>query len=486
MVMVDPSYFGYAQKRESSGDPFATNPRSSAKGLYQFTDGTWLDMMRKHPELGLTQGGQFDPEQSKRAMGAFTGDNADVLTRAGYAPTNDNLYAAHRFGSGGALKLLGSDPSASAEDVLSPAVLSANPDLSGKTVSQILGGSQGGSSAFAPTTSQQAPALDAISNALAMAPGAQAAQAPSGSPSFLDKLKSGGPGALIGLPNGMTSGGYDLGGAMMGAGAGLASIGNPAQGAALADLSKQANQSQYSMHVDPLTGTVYRIDTRKGNVSIINGGVDPTVMEERKSQATKMGEQLVTDEKKVIDNASTARTALANNEVLKAALSDPNVYQGFGGDAVNKLKSAAQAAGFKVDGVADAQLANAISRQAALQLRNPTQGAGMPGSLSNSDRDFLASMTQNLGNTREANALIADWQGKLAQHALDIEDQRQRYVADHGRIDHNWYTHLSNWEKSNPVFGAQDRAAADAVIRRSSSSSVQNAARPSLNDIFGK
>jgi hypothetical protein len=37
---------------ESHGDPNAKNKRSSAMGLGQFLDETWLDMMRAHPRFG--------------------------------------------------------------------------------------------------------------------------------------------------------------------------------------------------------------------------------------------------------------------------------------------------------------------------------------------------------------------------------------------------------------------------------------------------
>ena len=44
----------------------------------------------------------------------------------------------------------------------------------------------------------------------------------------------------------------------------------------------------------------------------------------------------------------------------------------------------------------------------ALELRNPSGGAGMPGAMSDADRNFLASIPPSLANTKEGRALIAN------------------------------------------------------------------------------
>ena len=72
---------------ESSGDPNAKNKRSSATGLGQFLDETWLDMIRAHrPDLakGRSQDEilelRRDAKIAREITARFTERNAEMLT----------------------------------------------------------------------------------------------------------------------------------------------------------------------------------------------------------------------------------------------------------------------------------------------------------------------------------------------------------------------------------------------------------------------
>ncbi|WP_208438722.1 transglycosylase SLT domain-containing protein [Bartonella grahamii] len=92
------SYLYRVAQVESGGNPNARNPRSSAGGLYQFIDST-------AKQYGLQD--RFDPMQAADAMGRFTLDNRNHLSRIlGRAPTDAELYLAHQQGAGGAARLL--------------------------------------------------------------------------------------------------------------------------------------------------------------------------------------------------------------------------------------------------------------------------------------------------------------------------------------------------------------------------------------------
>lgn len=125
-------------RRESSLQPTAQAPTSSARGLYQFIDSTWLTMVREEGRnLGL---GRFaeqigrdasgrptvadpaarqqilalrdDPAVSALMAGAFTNRNAAELRSAtGRNPTEGELYMAHFLGSGGAARLINANQS---------------------------------------------------------------------------------------------------------------------------------------------------------------------------------------------------------------------------------------------------------------------------------------------------------------------------------------------------------------------------------------
>ena len=119
---------------ESRLNPKAQAPTSSASGLYQFVDQTWLGTLKQDGSaLGLgryadaisqSADGRYtvsdpamrtailrlrnDPSVSALMAGAFTRNNAAQLASAiGRQPTDGELYIAHFLGSDGAAKLIG-------------------------------------------------------------------------------------------------------------------------------------------------------------------------------------------------------------------------------------------------------------------------------------------------------------------------------------------------------------------------------------------
>ncbi|HEU4659562.1 MAG TPA: transglycosylase SLT domain-containing protein [Pseudolabrys sp.] len=142
-------------RMESNLNPQARAQSSSAQGLYQFVDQTWLATMKQAgPSLGfgryaaaIVQGpdGRYDvpdpdmrtaimelranPSASAIMAGAFARSNAAQLqTALGRPPTEAELYIAHFLGSDGAQKLIGmasKNPQAIAADIF-PAAAAAN------------------------------------------------------------------------------------------------------------------------------------------------------------------------------------------------------------------------------------------------------------------------------------------------------------------------------------------------------------------------
>ncbi len=140
---------------ESSMNPQAASTTSSARGLYQFIEQTWLaTLKRSGPSLGYgryaaaivqTGPGRYevpdaamrrdimalrdDPTANAAMAGALTRDNAGQLTaRLGRKPTDGELYIAHVLGSAGAIRLtalVAASPGAPA-DAAFPAAAEAN------------------------------------------------------------------------------------------------------------------------------------------------------------------------------------------------------------------------------------------------------------------------------------------------------------------------------------------------------------------------
>src|SRR5262249_15158014 len=129
--------------RESNFNPKAKSSKSSATGLFQFIDQTWLATVKQSgASLGYgryadaitrTSSGRYvvhnasarravmnlryDPSANAVMAGAFTKANAARLTRAlGRTPTDGELYIAHVLGQSGAVKLITSAENAPQTD----------------------------------------------------------------------------------------------------------------------------------------------------------------------------------------------------------------------------------------------------------------------------------------------------------------------------------------------------------------------------------
>jgi hypothetical protein len=130
---------------ESAGRADARNPLSTATGLGQFIEGTWLRMMRSYrPDLvqGLARAEllalRLDPELSREMVRNLARENEEYLQARGHQTTAGRLYLAHFLGAEGAHRALSSDPSLGVGDVLGAAVVAANPFLDGKRIADLL------------------------------------------------------------------------------------------------------------------------------------------------------------------------------------------------------------------------------------------------------------------------------------------------------------------------------------------------------------
>lgn len=119
---------------ESSFNANAGASSSSAKGLFQFTDGTWNSMVAKYGNqynVSSAPGSVFDPT-SNALMGAqFTKDNQAILEAKGLPVDPGNLYIMHFLGSSGGpafIQQYQSNPVAIASSLF-PVQAGANPGV---------------------------------------------------------------------------------------------------------------------------------------------------------------------------------------------------------------------------------------------------------------------------------------------------------------------------------------------------------------------
>ena len=132
---------------ESRGKVNAQNPLSSAGGLGGFIDSTWLTMVKRYrPDIAAgksnaqiialkTRDGALATEMTRH----YIQENARHLEKNGLPSTMANLRLAHWFGAGGAVQLLNvANKNQPIANVVSPAVMKANPNIQGKTVQQVI------------------------------------------------------------------------------------------------------------------------------------------------------------------------------------------------------------------------------------------------------------------------------------------------------------------------------------------------------------
>lgn len=130
---IDVGYMFAMAQQESSFDPNARATTSSAKGLYQFIDGTWSGMVKKYGSTyGITDSNEDKFNAAKNAMMAalYSRDNEKDLQSVlnGRRATPTELYLAHFLGSGGAKQFLRAEPNTIAAQIL-PSPAKANPSI---------------------------------------------------------------------------------------------------------------------------------------------------------------------------------------------------------------------------------------------------------------------------------------------------------------------------------------------------------------------
>lgn len=130
---TDFDYLLATAARESAFKPNAKARTSSATGLFQFIESTWIQTVKEEgaryglgkyePHIFKTSSGRYtvpnkairneilnlrkDPEIAATMAGAFTKQNAEYVgSRLGREPTQGELYIAHFLGPGGATKLI--------------------------------------------------------------------------------------------------------------------------------------------------------------------------------------------------------------------------------------------------------------------------------------------------------------------------------------------------------------------------------------------
>lgn len=185
-------------------------------------------------------------------------------------------------------------------------------------------------------------------------------------------------------------------------------------------------------------------------------GVGPTADESAVQAAnTKYKEGVVSDvlthRKNTMSAAAQAPNKIASMHRIVQLLGDVE------GGSTQRLgmafSSAVKPLGITLDSsLGNKQAADAASKELALQLKQTGEGAGMPGALSDSDRQYLASMAPGLEQTVSGRKLIAEGHIALAQRQQQIAQAMRNYEKKHGQLDNGFFDQLQAWSNANPLF----------------------------------
>jgi hypothetical protein len=227
-------------RRESSLDPNAKAKTSSAAGLFQFIEQTWLGAVKNYgarhgldaESAAITQSAsgkfivadtgkreeilnlRFDPVKAAALAGELIEENRTGLERRlGRVVDAGEVYAAHFLGLGGAARLLAAKPDAIAAEIL-PRAAAANRAVfydgsRARTIGEVLasmtqsmGAAAGNSAAPTPPTIAETAVRAA---ALENAPAPQRAERRSSAPPVIEKKSASLPFATLSLAGGIAS-----------------------------------------------------------------------------------------------------------------------------------------------------------------------------------------------------------------------------------------------------------------------------------------
>ncbi len=197
----------------------------------------------------------------------------------------------------------------------------------------------------------------------------------------------------------------------------------------------------------------------QGRAVNVTTSMDPGEKEESKGLGKYFAEQFINTQQA----GRAARGTIDRLDALNALLGQ--TYTGAGAEVTMKIKRAAKAVGIDLskynvaDDVAPAEAAKALSSEMALELRNPAGGAGMPGAMSDKDREFLQSMTPNMGLTPEGRKLLIRTKKKLLRRNIDVARLAREHRNKEKTMDGFDQT-LAAWSTQNPLFNEDDFAQA--------------------------
>lgn len=194
--------------------------------------------------------------------------------------------------------------------------------------------------------------------------------------------------------------------------------------------------------------------------------VNPNPTEEEKTYDVERAKQYAELSKTYRDSWSNASRMNGMLDTLDQLYKDPNVTSGGLAENFTALKGVAASLNINIAGKSSEDAIKSITNRFALELRNPSGGAGMPGSMSDSDRNYLSSIPPTLSNTPAGRELISYVMRAVNNRDKQVSDFAQKYEEKNGRLDTKFITEMRKWSDANPIIDEKQKAIIQALIKK--------------------
>jgi hypothetical protein len=192
----------------------------------------------------------------------------------------------------------------------------------------------------------------------------------------------------------------------------------------------------------------YQQALRKSGATNINMAGDKAWEVERAKLGAKKLQELA-------DGANTTAQVVDQLETMQTALDAYNKGSIFGSGNIAPYE--VQMRGFlkglgvgNADTLAGGELARSVQNQMALLVRNPESGMGMPGALSDPDREFLVQTMPGIDKSAKGNRIMIAVAKKAAQRKMEVAALAEQYAAQNGGME-GFQAALKQWANANPM-----------------------------------
>jgi len=162
-----------------------------------------------------------------------------------------------------------------------------------------------------------------------------------------------------------------------------------------------------------------------------------------------------------MDAGDVARTKLKPLRLLQQLLRD-GISTGAGQEQLMGIRNIMSTLGFDVQTIGEQEIFGALTKRLALAVRNPAGGEGMPGSMSNSDRDFLVATVPGLALTEQGNAYLLIVMERQLQRDIELAKLAEQHFRENGTHE-GFQQKASDYAEANPMFD-DIRADVEAII----------------------